>query len=200
MNKLEKQDVLRRYAERINRLGPTVQALGWRNKEQQNLRFEIFQQLISLENNISVLDVGCGFGDLYNFLSEKINVDYTGCDLSPVVIEYANKNRVGGKFTVRDILEDPYQENSFDYVFMSGLFNYKIDNNLSYLKSMINEGFRISNKSLMFNLTSTLVDYQDQQLYYYKPEEVLNFCSTLSRRFILRHDYPLYEFTVCLIK
>ena len=53
---------------------------------------ETFDVLLSggVTSGESVLDVGCGFADLYHYMRSKgVKVDYTGIDLSPDMIEAA---------------------------------------------------------------------------------------------------------------
>ena len=197
MDLFEKKDVQSRYAERITRLGPVVQALGWRDALQQELRFEVFKEFISFHDQLSILDIGCGFGDLREYLIKICpGINYVGCDLSPEVIEIAKKKNNGGIFEVRDIEFNPYSDNNFDYVCMSGIFNYKIKNNIKYLEEMIKLAFKFSKKGIIFNLTTDYVDYKSEELFYYSPEDTFRLCMIISKSIILRHDYPLYEFTV----
>ena len=51
------------YGPRLQRYGPTAEAVGWNNREKQELRFRVLCEIASL-NGRSVLDVGCGLGDL----------------------------------------------------------------------------------------------------------------------------------------
>ena len=201
MNSYEKKDMVNRYSERIARLGPVVQALGWRDEEQQQLRFKVFGDFIDFTKSVSVLDIGCGFGDFYNFLLKiKPDIQYTGCDLSQDVIEIARSQNKGGSFEVRDISIKPYSESQFDYICMSGIFNYRICDNLKYLNDTIESTFKFCRQGIIFNLTTDLVDYESPELFYYSPEEVFRLCTKLSRSIILRHDYPLYEFTIFVKK
>ena len=60
---------------------------------------------------------------------------------------------------------------------------------------------------LAFNALSTYVDYFDDDLFYFDPEDVFNFCKEqLSTRVTLRNDYLIttdsipFEFTVYIYK
>ena len=60
-----------RYSGRYKKLKYDVRTLGWGTKEQQNYRF-----LQTIDNRIEfngkrILDIGCGFGDYFNFLKKN---------------------------------------------------------------------------------------------------------------------------------
>src|SRR5688572_32700875 len=81
--------MISRYSERYKKLGYDVRTLGWGTKEQQIARFEqVIESGIDLSHK-HVLDIGCGFGDLANFLIQKrISFKhYTGWDLNPDLIK-----------------------------------------------------------------------------------------------------------------
>ena len=48
----------------------TSGALGWKSDENQNIRFEILSQIGDM-SGLSVLDLGCGHGDLCGYLGRK---------------------------------------------------------------------------------------------------------------------------------
>lgn len=193
----ERRQTIQRYAERIRRLGPTVQALGWRDGSQQALRFQVLTEGIQPLAKRSLLDVGCGFGDLYDFLTERgIEVHYTGCDVSPDVLVVARERHPHLVFEERDILENPYPDEVFDYVVMSGVFNHVIQDNEAFVERMLRAAFRACKLGITANMVTEEVDYREDYLYYSNPERVLRFCLGLSRYVTLRQDYPLYEFTV----
>jgi SAM-dependent methyltransferase len=197
MKPSERQHVVERYAERLGRLGPVVQALGWRDAAQQELRFRIMAEGLPDLAGASMLDVGCGFGDFYDYLRGRgCDVRYTGCDLSPDVLDVARARHPDVVLEQRDILEVPYPAQSFDYVCMSGIFNHRTSDNEGFLRQMLAVAFDACTKGVAANMTTRYVDYQDAHLYYFSPEEVFRHCRTLTRRVALRHDYPLYEFTI----
>lgn len=200
MKPSEKQHVVDRYAERLNRLGPVVEALGWRDDAQQELRFKVLADgMTALNECASVLDIGCGFGDFHTFLRARgHDVRYVGCDLSPDVLAVARERHPGVTFEVRDVLQDPYPPRSFDYVSLSGIFNHVISDNDGFLQAMLAAAFAACSKGVAANMTTDYVDYKDATLHYFNPEDVFRHARTLTRRLALRHDYPLYEFTLFL--
>jgi SAM-dependent methyltransferase len=195
MDPVDKEQTIRRYEQRAEELGPTAQALGWRDRAQQELRFGIIAGIDDLDGK-SVLDVGCGFGDFYDYLvANGKQARYVGVDISPKLLAVARERHPGMRFEERDILIEPMAER-FDYVVESGIFNHRLKSNEEFTRSMLAAMFDLSRLGLAANMMSDHVDYKDDHLYYYNPEEYLGFCKQLSRFVTLRHDYPLYEFTV----
>ncbi|HXG54325.1 MAG TPA: methyltransferase domain-containing protein [Vicinamibacterales bacterium] len=201
MKPAERQHVVDRYAERLGRLGPVVQALGWRDETQQELRFKVMADGLTHLEGASVLDIGCGFGDFFGYLRGRGHaLRYVGCDLSPDVLEVARGRHPGVTFEVRDVLAQPFPAGSFDYVCMSGIFNHRLSDNEGFLRQMLGTAFATCAAGAAANMTTSYVDYEDPHLYYFSPEDVFRHCQTLTRRVALRHEYPLYEFTVFLYR
>ena len=61
------KEVVERYQKRLQKHGKTFESLQSGSKEHQSLRFNI-QKNLGIENGDSVLDIGCGLGDFYNYL------------------------------------------------------------------------------------------------------------------------------------
>ena len=186
-----------RYSKRflINGISPLT--LGWANSNQQNLRFSKFASMIN-NNNISILDIGCGFGDFLNFLKKNsilIN-NYTGVDINPVLIKEAIKlHGNSGYFVEGNLLDKSFKEkqlqSSYDYVFAMGIFN------LNFAKSK--EKMHLFFESMIINMTSlanekTIVDFiPKHRLDDYKEEEYimtydLDFISKLMQKLSLRYS------------
>ena len=66
---------------------------------------------------------------------------------------------------------------------------------------MIQRMFKYARYGLAFNMMTDQVDYKVDRLYYANPAYYFDFCrKNLSRRICLRHDYPLYEFTLYIYR
>lgn len=196
----EQKLIIERYNERLTNLGETAQALGWRDSAQQKLRFRLLGEIADLSNR-SMLDIGCGFGDLLGHVidSGAQNVRYTGTDLNPTLIDVAQKRHPDASFHATADLSQ-FEDASQDYVFLSGLFNFKIEDNIGFMHDTLRESFRIARCGVAFNLLGSYVDFKEEHLFYHHEQEVFDFCKGLTRFVNLRADYPLYEFTVYLFK
>src|SRR5262245_65308735 len=63
--------LVRLYEDRFREMGEDIRTLGWKNREEQNLRFKILCDVGDL-SGASVCDVGCGFGDLLDYLRSTV--------------------------------------------------------------------------------------------------------------------------------
>ena len=104
-----------RYSKRYHKLGYHVNTLGWGTTEQQEYRFSQTLDLATGFDGKAVLDIGCGFGDYFNFLKNNhVPFDsYTGYDLNPDLIHEAGKQHTGddrAHFEVANILETSRDE------------------------------------------------------------------------------------------
>ena len=98
---------------------------------------------------------------------------------------------------------DDFKTEAFDYIFISGVFNNKIENNEGYYQDCLRILWERTRKGLAFNMMSAYVDYYDDDLFYEKPEKVFSFVKqNLSPYVVLRNDYQVkpgvipFEFVV----
>lgn len=197
MDEKEKNDTIKRYNERLKIYGDDPRSLGWL-KGRQHIRFKVLSEIADL-NNCTILDLGCGFGDLYGFLKKKYSIDYTGYDINKNLIDIARNKNPDASFDVKDILSDKILKN-FDYIISSGVFNFKLADNSSFAKNMLKKMLEICNKGIAVDFVTDYVDYRNRDLNYTSPEEIFSFCKTLSKRVTLRHDYMPFEFCIYLYK
>jgi SAM-dependent methyltransferase len=73
MNLIDRATVIHFHRHRIAEFGAdSVRALGWVSEASQTSRFEVVAQAADF-NDSSVLDLGCGTGDLKAFLELKLS-------------------------------------------------------------------------------------------------------------------------------
>lgn len=195
MKKHEKAKIVSRYDERFKLYGFDEKTLGW-SKNKMKLRFKILTEYWNLSSS-SILDVGCGFGHLFQYLStEGIRTNYTGVDINPNLVSEGKKQFPEAKLEVRDIFSEDLST-FYDYVVSSGVHNFRIEDNWSFIKSTFKKFSQISRKGFAINFLSAVADDQSsEQLYFASPSEVLQLALTYSKRVMLRHDYMPFEFTI----
>jgi ubiquinone/menaquinone biosynthesis C-methylase UbiE len=201
VNALKPSDasVLKRFYDgRYRFYGHDPRSLGWIVGTQQ-IRFK---QLTSIGevNGCSILDVGCGFGDLYGYLLAKgIRVEYTGIDLNPIFIKIAKIAYPDANFIVGDF-EDTHFPGRFDWSFESGIFNMKIEDNDAFIRNTLKKMFRICKKGLAADFLNSRTIIKDHSMYYQDPEDMRYFCHSLSDHVILKSGYRPAEFCVYVYK
>lgn len=145
------------------------QAAGWMSEENQYANFVLISSIIA--PNSSVLDVGCGQGDFYNYIKNN-KIQYCGIDISELMIKKAKQNNPNINFFQKDFLEENFE--NFDYVIASGAFSFKTKNQYEYIENCIEKCYKICNRASALTVTSELADIKyDEPLFYYSPIEIL---------------------------
>lgn len=188
------------YDRNIQREIDDVKVVAWGSKRSQELRFLVLSQMANLHGS-SLLDVGCGVGDLYGWLKKhRITVHYTGIDITPSMIEKARKKYPGAPFKMQQILTTRVRQPLYDYVVASGIFNRKIPRHTAFIRDTIRQMFLLCRKGMAFNILSTKADFKEPDEYHADPGVLLTECLTLTRHAVLRHDYMTHDFTIYLYK
>ena len=56
--------------------------------------------------------------------------------------------------------------------------------------------FHLSRYGIGLNFLSVFSDYFEPNLYYADPSEIIRMSSSISKKFILRHDYMTHDMTI----
>lgn len=201
--------VERYYTEKVTAHGATSLGVDWNSKESQYLRFEQLCKVLPATGHMDVLDFGCGYGELVNYLdtlNREASFNYQGFDLSQEMIvraEAAFKGRQGVGFSTV-----PAKDGSAEFAIASGLFNVKPDGVTSdawhaYMISTLRQLDRMSTKGFAFNALTKYSDAERMKAYlhYSDPCALFDLCKReFSRNVALLHDYDLYEFTMIIRK
>jgi SAM-dependent methyltransferase len=199
MNPADKKGLIGLYEERYARLGHDVRTLGWNSRDDQRLRFKVLCDVADL-SGASVCDLGCGFGDLIGYLRDRFGqFSYTGVDLSPSLVEKARQLHPSCDLRCVDVLKESFVDR-FDYFLLSGALNFRMEDNWKLTTDILSLAFSLANKGVAANFLSTYVNFQKPVNYHHSPERVFAFGRRLTKWVTLRHDYPLWEFTLYLYK
>lgn len=188
------------FQRRIEQHGATFEALEWKDEASQALRFEVLCG-IGLGSGDVVWDVGCGNGDLLAWIKTHVAsaVSYVGIDPVEEFVEAARRRRGDGRFVQADALSlERLDLPRPDVVMISGIFNLLGPQHEEFHQAVVRGAFAVARRGVAYNRMSDRVDFRNQKLAYGSPEETLQFGLSLTRRVCLRHDYPLFEFTVYL--
>jgi SAM-dependent methyltransferase len=190
--------VIRHFGQLLGKYATPHAQVGWGSETSQRRRFEVLTGIATpLEG--SVLDVGCGLGDLYIFLKDRgFDGTYHGVDIQPDMVAAARARTPEVQFAMLDItgLAEPLPR--YDYVFMSGAANIAHDRYPETMEALIRRMYALASRGVAFNLLSNRADFIEPGEVYADPGGVLDFCLGLTRRVMLRHDYMPHDFTVYL--
>ena len=111
------------YKSAIEMYGTTAKGVNWYSKENQRIRFDMILKLLPKEiSNFSIIDAGCGFGDLYIYLEKKKRLPklYTGIDSLLDMYSIASE-QTGQNIIIADIIKDELPK--AHYYICSGAMN-----------------------------------------------------------------------------
>ncbi len=201
MNNKDIDNYIKRYTGRFEQYGYSPETLGWGKNGKQEVRFSVLGELAIRDKNSSVLDVGCGFADLYLYLLKNgWNGIYTGIDIVPVLVEKAKELHPRINVHQKGIHSSALEK--ADYVIASGVFNAKLINesNSSHIEKSLNKMFELCNKAVCVDFLSTDVDFQKEGSWHTDPLWAFQLVKKLSKRVTLRYDYMPFEFSLIIFK
>ena len=180
----------------------------WTREKDLYTRYDIMLSIVNQHNKQNkILDFGCGSGMLYQYICSKkiINLEYNGIDINEVMIQKAKSKFQNISFNVCDIHEQSNNLQNYDYIICNGVFTEKLNlthqEMFSFFSNSLKVLFSKTNIGIAFNLMSKHVDYERDDLFHVGYDELANFLTkNLSKNYILRNDYGLYEYTTYLYK
>ena len=185
------------YRQCLDRHGvDNAEALSWSSPNAQLIRFQALIRVGDLRGK-SILDVGCGLGDLYPFLQSTVgDFDYLGIDLFSDFIKKAQLKYPAACFENKDVLE--FSGPPFDYVLSSGTMSFKVPHHFDKYFAMIRKMFSLARLGLAFNMLDRRGHIDDELYAAYDPKEIEAFCRTLTPKVKLITDYSPQDFTLFL--
>ena len=171
--------------------------VGYEDKLQQVLYLEILTA-IEIPSTATVLDVGCGYGDLYAYLLARgYKGHYVGIDLMPHFIEQARGRFPEARFVLGDMISAELEP--CDYALASGPFDYHTPNIEMRWQQTIHRMFELARCGIAWNGLTAIppgrTDLWSQPL-----PRVLGLCADLSPYYSIRCDYDPLHFTACVYK
>lgn len=200
MNVVDQATIRAFHQARIGDFGAgTVRALGWKTPSSQQVRFDVLSGIANLDG-CTVLDVGCGYGDLRAHLGRLYpKVKYVGIDQMKDFIEVAVKNYgdlPDTAFYLGDFSSVPLTQ--VDYVLASGAMGYR-SSDPDFVLQTITRLFAACRFGFGFNMLSR-VENPDGILAAHDPESVLSHCRGLANRVVFRDDYLDDDFAVFMYR
>lgn len=200
----DRENILGQYSSAYNQYGYSSQSVLWGIEEKQFIRFDVLTSRFDFEGK-SVLDIGCGFGDLATYLRGKYTqIDYCGIDINPDLIGKAKEVFSGVKdtaFVLGDFGAYSF-DRSFDYILLSGTFNIALKevDQYDFAEGYIRKAMALCNEGLAFNFLSDKVNFIVDGFANYAPERMLAIAYQFSRNVVLQNDYMPFDFSLFIQK
>jgi SAM-dependent methyltransferase len=197
------------YNHNLESYGPGAKGVGWKNEEAQSTRFAQLAKLLPLQENFSINDLGCGVGDLADYLEKRGFTDflYTGYDVLEKMVRLAEEKHASLPNCKFVLINSANELLSAGFTIASGIFNLRYSNTdqqwLSYIIDTLQQMHEKSERGFAFNALTKYADADKMQeyLYYADPLYLFDYCKRhFSRNVALLHDYNQYDFTILVRK
>ncbi len=198
-------EIVAHYESCLDRHGDNHLGVDWPRADDAARRYQVMLEVVrptAPGQTVSLLDFGCGAAHLLQYLQAAgiENVSYAGLDLSPKFVELARRKYPANTFFCADILEDAEALPRFDYVVMNGVFTERrslsFDEMLAYFERLLKQVWSRAAVGVAFNVMSKQVDWEREDLFHLPLDTLAGFLTKeLSRNFVIRNDYRLYEYT-----
>jgi SAM-dependent methyltransferase len=149
-----------------------------------------------------LLDFGCGASHLYEYLERHPipGLSYAGLDLSPRFIALCRAKYPQNRYDCLDVLDPDAAWPHYDYIVLNGVLTEKREltfaDMLEYAKALLRAVFAHARVGIAFNVMSKQVSWERADLFHLPLDTLADFVTgQLSRHFIIRNDYGLYEYT-----
>lgn len=166
-------DYLRPYLAASKLHGASFPTLLWASPDTQEARFGAFASALDL-SGVSLLDVGCGRGDLLAFLHARDirPADYLGIEAVPALADAAEAK--GLTVLRRDFILDPAcLFTGSDVIALSGSLNTAPDD---AFYATLKRCFDAAARHFVFNFLPSPLLAGAKHLYWRKPADVDRFC------------------------
>lgn len=194
----------------LEKYGDNYLGVAWtKKKEDVDTRYKVMLDVIKEDTpgRIRLLDFGCGASHLYEYilLHKLDHIEYSGLDISEKFMSLSRSKYPAINYYHVDVLEDCADLPDFDYIVINGVFTAKcklsFDEMLSYFQETVIRVFEKAKMGIAFNVMSKQVDWEREDLFHLPFDLLSSFLTkNISRHFIIRHDYGLYEYTTYVYK
>lgn len=207
MNKINYQSIVSHYEDCFARHGDSHLGVDWPNEKDVLRRYSVMLDVVKERvAGTSVLDFGCGAAHFLPFLNTHFpEARYIGLDVSAVFVAFCQAKFQTEEFLQLDVLKEPERLPQFDYAVMNGVFTEKraleFEEMFAYFKQLVKLVFTKAKVGIAFNVMSKAVDWERDDLFHLPLDLLSEFLTKeLSRHFVIRNDYGLYEYTVYIYK
>ncbi len=183
------------YDHVLNHYGETAEGLHYQSTGSQQARFRVLRELLPEDlSGVTLVDVGCGFGDFLIYLHEHGDEPgrYIGIDLHERMVAVA-RERTGAEILQADLLSDTLPPADW-YVCSGALNNLTRDET----REAVGRCYAAARDGFVFNL---LHGQDNSQTFNYRqPEEIEAWAADLDAEMTTIDGYAYRDFSVALVK
>ncbi|HEX8643927.1 MAG TPA: class I SAM-dependent methyltransferase [Allosphingosinicella sp.] len=208
--KADYRDIVAHYEACLAEHGDTHLGVDWPNPEDARKRYKVMLDLVGREAaraGPTLLDFGCGASHLYEYMVAEgwDGVRYVGLDLSSDFVDLSRSKFPDNDYVCGDVLAEPELLPDFDYAVMNGVFTEKRgmshEDMFAYFERLVALVWERARAGIAFNLMSKQVDWERDDLFHVSYDALAAFLTAqLTRKYVIRNDYGLYEYTVYVLK
>ena len=199
------------YRDSFQKYGDDPKSLHWWS-DRRNIRY--YELLKYADWQEGLLDIGCGFGDVNQFIAQTCQGNgggyrYLGVDLLPEFVE-AGRKKYGTK-CIEFLQGDVGKSEIYDKIkawtpawgIASGIFNIPNEGRhecYDFMLSTMEHCFELCHRGISFNFVSDRVDFQKPGMAYHSPMRVLEWAYAHTRNVILDNSCMPFECTITMFK
>lgn len=195
----QKQQMLDWYNDSLDKYGDSdYRALTWGDAEGRSAayRYKIIDSIVSL-NDRSVLEVGCGWGSIFDFGFNP--EDYLGLDINKALIEIA-QNKYEDKRFINAELSNYSSSNKYDVCIASGVAGNRGGPTWhpDLLDSFLDDALRCADL-VVINFPSIWANIRSEHVEYFAPEQVFA-AAVRKNRNVQLHHFENFDFFLTIGK
>lgn len=171
-----------------------AQAVGWRNQEALDKRFNTTKKYLDIKYVSRILDYGCGVSlNLYKYLDNPLN--YVGVDINLESLKVAsqyydiplyNGNSKLNKYLIKDENLEIVSENKYDIIVVNGVFQEfdsveSIKSTVTKLASMLDEGGQL----LCMTPCNRKLNFRDDNFMRLSVYDVVSICESIGYNYTI---------------
>ncbi|MGL5941395.1 MAG: class I SAM-dependent methyltransferase [Waterburya sp.] len=196
-----------RYQQKIASDGlNSAKSLGERTEAKNFLFPSLLFETVSLNSEVSILDIGCGKGELLPFLTKtypEIKIKrYLGLDLVEEFLDLAQSNYPEYEFQQINFISEQFLPlQSFDLVVALGALVSRVQNYTEFVEYFIKKMIQLSSGQVLFNLISQVdlasanyANYQQlgHSTFFQKTDlkSILDKIENINYRFVEKQIFP----------
>jgi len=150
------EEITNYWRGKVKKHGLSPAGLGEREEIKDKKFFDGLFENLEIGNNLSVLDIGSGLGDIIPYLEQDKNIriaNFLGVDLLEEFVNYSQKKYPKYKFRVANFISDKFKPiRKYDLVIAMGVLVSRVNDYNEFVEYLIEKALKLTKKIFVFNL------------------------------------------------